>query len=116
MQRYAHDPGCLMLSDTDNFVPLLSAIRQHLYRSIETQSYYVSIAQEIQDNLGGIFQAAVAPCLDDFQSFVVNGWPTFRSIQGSVDTILWGRLSKGQNSLYEVGILNSLIAAAEVVS
>ena len=86
------------LSNTTNFVPLLSAICRYLYTSIETQSYYVSIAQEVQNKLGGISQAA---CLNDFQSFVVDGWPTFCSIQRSVDIVLWGRLSKGQNCMIE---------------
>jgi hypothetical protein len=56
------------------------------------------------------------PCRDDFLSFVVNYWPTFRSIEGSAEKIVWGSVSKRDKSPHEVGILSNLVSAAEMVS
>jgi len=88
-QRYAHDPGCLSLNEEVNFVSLLSTIRRHLYTSTDTQGCYVLIAQEFQYKLlGGSHGVGHQPCPGDFQSFVVDHWPTFRSIMGSVEEVL----------------------------
>lgn len=121
-QNYAHDAGCLALNDSDtiNFHTLLSSIRRHLYTSVETQGFYVLIAQEIYSKLLAKHTQVPLdhePCLDDFQSFVINHWPTFRSIKGSSSSVMWGRVSKSpEDSRNEIEILNSLISAAEVVS
>lgn len=93
-QRYAHDPGCLSLYEAVNFICLLSAIRRHLYTSTDTQWYYVSFAREFQCKILGGSCAGPQPCTADFLSFVVDYWPTFRSIEGSVERILWGSQSK----------------------
>ena len=116
VQSYTYDPGCIPLHGAVNFVRILSTIRRHLYTSADTQSHYISIAQDFHSSSGGILDHQ--PCQADFLSFVVDHWPTFRSIKGSEDSteILWGRVLKQPESLHEVGILSSLVSAAEVVS
>ncbi|KAM6499503.1 hypothetical protein JOM56_005011 [Amanita muscaria] len=112
-QRYAYDPaGCLSLGYAPNFVRLLSTIRQHLHTSSETQQHYISIAQEFQSKLSSQVLDH-QPSLDDFTSFIVDYWPMFRSIAGSLEKVLWGKVSNQPKSPHEVGILSSLVSAAE---
>ena len=107
-QRYAYDPGCLRPGAAPNFVHLLSAIHQHLHTSSETQWHYISIAQGFQSKL--CYKVLDhQPSLDDFTSFIIDYWPTFQSIAGSLEKVLWGRVSKQPESPCEVGILSSLI-------
>ncbi|KAF8344945.1 hypothetical protein F5887DRAFT_968646 [Amanita rubescens] len=120
-QSYAHDPGCVSLHDAVNFIRILSTIRRHLYTSTDTQSHYISIAQDFYSKLSGGSSGGILdhqPCREDFLSFVVDHWPTFRSIEGSENSsdVLWGRVSKQAKSLHEVGILSSLVSAAEVAA
>ena len=112
---YARDPGCLPLGNAPNFVHLLSTIHQHLHTSSETQWHYILIAQEFQSKLP--YEVLDhQPSLDDSTSFIIDYWPTFWSIAGLLEKVLWGRVSKQPESLCEVGILSSLVSAAEQVS
>jgi hypothetical protein len=113
---YTHDADCADLYKATNFSRLLSSIREHLRTSVDTQEHYVSAAREISYKLWGTDRGGSVSCHDDFLQFVVNHWPTFRSFRGSASTVLWGRVSKHDNSPNEVGINNSLIVQAEAVS
>jgi hypothetical protein len=113
---FTHDGGCITLNDAVNFVSLLSAICKHLLMSKNTQQYFVMIAQEMQREVVANCRGFSTPCAEDFRSFMVHYWPTFRSIGSEPGKVLWGRVSKQENSLHEVGISNSLITVAEVVS
>lgn len=120
VQRYAHDPGCLDLRGAFNFIQILSTIRRHLHISSNTQNVYISIARDFQSRL----PTASRDVLDhqcgkeDFLSFIINHWPTFRSFEsaGNLSEVTWGRVQKKFGSLNEVAISNSLVSVAEMVS
>lgn len=121
-QSYANDPGCVSLDRADNFVAILSKIRQHLFNSPGTQQHYIDIAKMFHHQPAGDSEVRLGdwePHQENFLSFVANGWPTFRSIapeESFSSKVEWGCVLKGAGSANEVGILNSLVAMAEVVS
>ena len=92
------------------------SIRQHLRTSAGTQGHYVSAAAEMFYKLFGTDRGGHVPCRDDFIEFIVNHWPTIKSFKGPENTVLWGSVSKRENSPNVICINNSLIAQAEVVS
>ena len=112
---YTHDAGCIDLHTATNFSHLLSDVREHLKTSVDTQEHYISVAKEVFYKLSGTNRGSV-PCHNDFFQFITNHWPTFRSFRGPSGTVLWGRVSKSDNTPNEISINNSLICLAEAVS
>ena len=118
-QRFARDEGCIDLRYTKNFSSLLATIRNHLLTSASTQSHYIFAAQEVYKKFvsnGVLKHPGSPPCYNNFINFVTQNWPTFRSMRGTSDKLIWGEVCKRFGSPNEVSILNSVICQAENVS